>query len=79
VKHSPAVKAEMRKYINIWFRDTIASILLFVIGFGIIWHIHQMDLKQIQDLTSLNELRNSRPVTLPEGLKNNIHKSHAVL
>jgi len=60
------------------FRDTIASILLFVIGFGIIWHLHQLDTKQLSELKDLNEARWSRPVTLPEGLKNNIKKSYAI-
>jgi hypothetical protein len=50
-----------------------------VIGFSIIYHLHQLDTKQLEELKNLNDARWSRPVTLPEGLKNTIKKSHAIL
>lgn len=53
-------------------RDTLASIVLFVIGFSIIWHLHQLDNQTLDQLNQLNEGRRSRPVTLPEGLTNTL-------
>ena len=50
--------------------------LLFVVGFSIIWHLHQLDSQKLKELSALNDQRLSRQVTLPEGLVNNIKKSY---
>lgn len=58
-------------------RDTLASILLFVMGFSIIWHLHQLNMKGLEELEALNDGRLSRPVTLPPGAKNTIKHAYA--
>lgn len=45
-------------------------------GFGVIYHMHNLSLQNIAELNELQDRRLSRPVTLPEGLKNDIKKSY---
>ena len=47
-----------------------------MVGFSIIWHLHQLDSQKLKELSALNDQRLSRQVTLPEGLVNNIKKSY---
>jgi hypothetical protein len=47
-----------------------------VVGCAIIWHLYRLDKQALQELEELNDRRQSRPVTLPAGLTNNLKQQN---
>ena len=47
-----------------------------MVGCAIIWHLYRLDKQALQELEELNDRRQSRPVTLPAGLSNNLKPTY---
>jgi len=50
-----------------------------VVGFAVIYHLHQLSLKNIDELNTMAHGKKTRRVELPEGMTNPIKRTQVIL